>query len=281
MFERFSNSWKLIKASAAVLASDKELVIFPILSAIGCVLVAVVFLVPSLVTGLIQSATNDTVGQIIGLIVLFLFYVVQYTVIIFANSALIGAAMIRLRGGDPTVGDGFRIALSHFGAILGYALVSATVGMILNQLAQRSGVLGRIASSFIGLAWNVATFLAIPVLVIENVGPLEAVKRSTAYLKKTWGEQVVGNLGIGTVFGLVFFLAIVAGVVGIIVAGMSQSLPLIITAVVLFVLALLVLGILSSTLSGIYQAAVYQYAAEGKSDGFFSQDLVANAFRRK
>jgi hypothetical protein len=281
VFDRLSNSWKLVKASAAVLASDKELIIFPILSALGCLMVAIAFIVPSIFAGLIESATNDTLGQIVGLIVLFLFYVVQYTVIIFANSALIGAAMIRLRGGDPTVGDGFRIAFGHLGSILGYAVISATVGVILNQLSQRGGVLGRIASGLVGLAWNVATFLAVPVLVIENVGPWEAVKRSTAYLKKTWGEQVVGNLGIGTVFGLIFFLVIIAGVAGVFVAVMSESTALIITAAALFVLVLIVLGILSSTLSGIYQAAVYQYAADGKTEGFFSQELVANAFRRK
>ena len=281
MFDRLSNSWKLVQASAAVLASDKELVIFPILSAIGCFMVAVVFLVPTILTGFIESATSETVGQVLGLIVLFVFYVVQYIVIIFANSALIGAAMIRLRGGDPTVGDGFRIAFEHFGSVLGYALVSATVGVILNQVSERGGAIGKFVSGLVGLAWNVATFLAVPVLVLENVGPLEAVKRSTAYLKKTWGEQIVGNLGIGTVFGLIFFVVIVGGVAGIVVAAMSQVTALIIVAVVVLVLALVVLGILSSTLNGIYQAAVYQYAAEGKSEGFFSTDLVSNAFRAK
>ena len=31
--------------------------------------------------------------------------------------------MIRLEGGDPTVGDGLRIASSKLGSILGYALM--------------------------------------------------------------------------------------------------------------------------------------------------------------
>ena len=281
MFERISNSWQLVKSSAAVLASDKELVVFPILSAIGCLIVSIAFVVPAILAGLIESVMSDQLGQIAGLVVLFLFYLVLYTVIIFANSALIGAATIRLRGGDPTVGDGFRIAFSHIGAILGYALVSATVGLVLNQISQRGGQLGRFVVSLVGLAWNVATFLAVPVLVLEDVGPIEAVKRSTGYLKKTWGEQIVGNFGIGTIFGLFFFFAILAGFIGIGLAVVSESIALIVIVATLVVVVLVVLGILSSTLSGIYQAAVYQYAAEGKSEGYFSRDLVANAFRTK
>ncbi len=101
--------------------------------------------------------------------------------------------MIRLRGGDPTVDDGFRIALKHVGPILGYAFVAATVGMILRWLSERSGTLGRIVVSLVGIAWNVTTYLTVPVLVMEEVGPIEAIKRSASLLKKSWGEQIVDN----------------------------------------------------------------------------------------
>jgi hypothetical protein len=207
VFAKMRNSWALIKASAAVLRADKELIVFPIVSAIGVLIVTASFALPMLMAGLFDSIF-DGEAQILGLFVGFLFYIVQYFVIIFANSALVGAAMIRLRGGDPTVGDGFRIATQHIGVILGYALVSATVGMILRWLSERGKFLGKIASSIAGMAWNLATYLVVPVLVIEDVGPLEAVKRSANLLKKTWGEQIVGNFSIGVIFGLLIFLAI-------------------------------------------------------------------------
>ena len=94
--------------------------------------------------------------------------------IIYANSALVGAALIRLRGGDPTVSDGLRIASSHLGSIIGYAAISATVGLILRWLQDR-GSLGVLASSLFGLAWSLATFLAVPVLVSENLGPMDSI----------------------------------------------------------------------------------------------------------
>lgn len=40
MFRRWSNNWALTKASAQVLSADKELLIFPLMSALGLVLVS-------------------------------------------------------------------------------------------------------------------------------------------------------------------------------------------------------------------------------------------------
>ena len=151
-----------------------------------------------------------------GYLILFAFYLVQYFVIIYANSALVGAALIRLKGGDPTVGDGFRIAGSRMGAIFGYAAISATVGLILRWFSER-GSLGTIAASLFGLAWGLATFLAIPIL----------------------------------------------------------------PAFIVFVLLLIGLGLISSTLSGIFAAAVYSYATTGSTGGFFGEDLIRGAFRSK
>jgi hypothetical protein len=133
-------------------------------------------------------------GQgILSYIVLFLFYVVTYSVTIFANSALIGAALIRLNGGDPTLQDGFRIASERLGKILGYAVISATVGMVLRAISERSGIIGQIVIGIIGFVWSVATFLTVPVLVTEDVGPIDAVKRSAELLKKDLGRTNYGQ----------------------------------------------------------------------------------------
>jgi hypothetical protein len=280
MFAKIRNSWTLIKASAGVLRADKELVVFPIVSTIGVLIVTASFALPMLLAGFFDALFEGR-AQILGLVVGFVFYVVQYFVIIFANSALVGAAMIRLRGGDPTVGDGFRIAMAHLGKILGYALVSATVGMILRWLSERGKTLGRIASSIGGLAWNLASYLVVPVLVIEDVGPLEAIRRSANLLKKTWGEQIVGNFSIGLIFGLLTVLVVLLGIPTFVFVASTNSVAIIVLAALLFVLILVLLGLISSTLNGIYVAAVYRYAAEGEASGFFSEELVRGAFRPK
>ena len=280
MFEKIGNSWALIKASAGVLRADKELIVFPIVSAIGVLVVTISFAFPMLLAGFFDSLLEGQ-SQAFGFVLGFVFYVVQYTVIIFANSALVGAAMIRLRGGDPTVGDGFRIAMQHIGSILVYALISATVGMVLRWVSERGKTVERIVSSIVGMAWNLATYLVIPVLVVEGVDPVTAIKRSASLLKQTWGEQIAGNFGIGAVFGLLTFGVIILGIPAIVLAVSTGSVTLIALTILAFVLVLVFMGLVSSTLNGIYVAAVYRYAAEGEASGFFSEEMVREAFRLK
>ncbi len=275
MFRRLSNSWELTKASAQVLSADKELMIFPLISALTLMLVSAGFIAPMV---MLVDRNKDVEGPL-GLAVTFAFYVVSYFVIFFCNSALVGAALIRLRGGDPTVADGFRIAMGKVGVIFAYAIVAATVGMALRAIQQRAGIFGRIISGLFGMAWTLATFLVVPVLVNENLGPFEAVKRSTELLKKTWGEQVVGNFGVSAVltlagFGLTFIFVPLT-----FLAVTSEKPALIMATVGGFVISLLVLALVGATLSGIYTAALYRFASEGKMGEGFSPEMVKEAFR--
>jgi hypothetical protein len=283
---RLATSWELVKQSWNVLRSDKRLAIFPILSGLACAIVTVVFVAPMILAGLLDQALAGEQGaRVISAIVTFVFYFVVYFVIIFANAALVGAVLRKLDGQSATVSDGFRVALTHLGSILGYAAIAATVGMLLrwlrDQARQGNGVfavIGQLGVGLLGAAWNIATFLVIPVLVIENVGPLEAIKRSVALLKRTWGEQLIGNAGIGLVFGLATFLTLLAGI-GLIIASAALGVPaLIVVVVVLVVAALLILAVIGSALGGIYRAAIYRYAATGQMSGGFTPQLVQGAF---
>lgn len=280
MFESISNSWGLAKASWSVLRADKELIVFPLVSMIGAIVVTATFVVPAILTGMFASLqAGEQASRSIAAVGAFLFYVVLYTVIFYCNTALVGAALIRLRGGDPTLRDGFRIASQHIGPIFGYALIAATVGMILRWLGER-GVLGRIASGLFGLAWNLATYFVVPILVTENVNPIEAVKRSAALLKKTWGEQIAGGFGIGMITFLMFFGTILIAIPLMILAG-SVSGWLVLAVGVLLLLTLVGIGLISSALTGIYSAAVYQYATAGTTSAYFQEDQIRNAFRVK
>ena len=282
MFDRLSRSWELVKASAAVLQADKELLVFPVVSAALSLLVFATFLVPLVLAGVFDASVIGEEGvPAAGYVMGFAFYVVQYFVIFFCNTALVGAALIRLRGGDPTVGDGFRIARERWASILGYALVAATVGMVLRAISERAGFVGRIVVSLVGLAWHLATYLVVPVLVVENVGPIDAVKRSASHLRKTWGEQLAGNLGMGAVFGLITFATLVGCVVLSLLAVSVGQPALAIGILAVMVLALMGIALISSALSGVYAAAVYRYAAEGDAGQFFPAAMVKDTFVRK
>lgn len=284
MFARFSNSWQLVKASWAVLRADKELVVFPIVSMIGVIIVTIAFLVPAAALGVFDYVSSEGAEgsfPVMGIVLAFVFYVVMYFIIIFCNAALMGAAKIRLDGGDPTLGDGFRIAFQHAGAILGYAMIAATVGMILRWISEEAGTVGKIVAGILDFAWNVVTFLVVPVLVVEGVGPIEAIKRSGSLLKKTWGEQLIGNFSIGLVFGLLSLAVILVVGVPLILIGTALGTVGTVAAILVLVVLIAGLGMVGSALNGIYAVAVYRYAIEGEAGAFFDNEVVQGAFRQK
>ncbi len=288
-FDRIERSWELVKASYNVLQKDKELIWFPIMSLFGVVAVTIAFAIPLFTTGLAEAifAEEGAEGltqnqQIMGFVLAFLFYFVMYTVIIFSNVALVGAAMMRLRGEDPTVRDGFRIASERIGSIIGYAAISATVGMILNAIRDEDNLLSQILASIISTAWNLVVFLVIPILVIENVGPIEAIKRSGNLLKQTWGEQVIGTFSMGIIFMLISLAAaIVVGIPVMAIASATGSAIVIGLGIAIVVFVVMAINLVGSAMNGIFQAALYNYATTGQAGEFFEERMVAGAFQPK
>lgn len=280
MFQSWSNGWQLVKASWAVLQSDRELVLFPIISGITMIILTAVMLTPmAIIFGLLGDASN--VGtEVVAYALLFLYYLVSYSVTFYFQTGLVGATLIRLDGGDPTVADGFRIANSKFGKIIGYAAIASTVGMILRAI-ERNGIIGAIVASIIGLAWNLITYLTVPVLVAEDVGPIDAVKRSGTLLRNTWGEQITGNFSMGGIFFLLYLATIVLGGALISLAIGLEMAILVAFLVILLVAAIITLAVLQSALSGIYQAALYRFAESGTAPDNFDIQLLRNTFVEK
>ena len=280
MAGRFSNSFALVKASANVLRLDKELMIFPLMSGIATVLVAASFIAPVLWVGGPEIFAEGESFSYTAAVFGFLFYLAQYTVIFFFNAALVGAALIRLDGGDPTVSDGLAIASKRMGSIIGYAAIAATVGMILRFLQERAGFIGKIVVGLMGLAWTLTTYLTVPILVTKDIGPVDAIKESALIFKRTWGEQVIGNFGMGwavALIGIAWTCLNVAVMIGMAQLGMGMS---ILFAGGIMLAGYVLLALFASALNGIYTAALYRYAMTGET-GFFDPQIMGNAFRPK
>src|SRR5258708_24346815 len=283
MVGRLSGSWKLVQASASVFKQDKELVLFPLISSAARLVVIASFALPIFGLGALDGLSRGSSDGVSAAMyaVAFLFYFCQYSVIFFFNTALVGAAMIRLDGGNPTRGDGMRIATSKVAAIAGYALIAATVGMILRAIKERGGFVGGIIVGLLGIGWTVATYLVVPVLAARDVGPIEAVKESATLLKKTWGENVIGQVGLGAAFGFIFMGVILCGVALVIAAFATGSIAAIVAALVVTVLAIGITALVQSALSGIYAAALYRYATSGKGTQDFDANNMKLAFAPK
>ena len=290
MGRRINNGIELTKQSWAALRQNPQLLTFPIISMIGMVIITILFFIPlaAFVPGYVESRSGDggNSSDVVALIVLFVYYFLTYSVVIFSNTALVGAAMKLVRGEPATVQDGLNIAFARIGKIIVYALISATVGVIarsIRESGRRSNnlvvaIIAAIIGGLIQGAWNLVVFFVIPVLVVENVGVLDSLKRSWELWKQTWGEQFTGSVAIGGISCLIQIAVILVGVALIAAAAAANSVALAIIVGVVMVLVLVFLGLISGAVNGIFQASLYQYATTGDAGKFIDTNMAREAF---
>ena len=271
MFERISRSLELVKMSWRVLMEDRKLLAFPLLSGAVMLLVIATFILPLIFSsGALSIATNT----VTGIVLLFLFYLVSYSVVIFFNVGLISVAYATLQGDTMTIGEGLAAAGRHLGSILAWAVIAATVGLVLQLVEDREGPLGQIAAGLVGGAWTLVTLFVVPGLVFEEKGVVDAMKGSLGLVKQTWGESVVGSLSIG----LVFFVVGAVGFVLVLATLLLNNILVVYAAVALYIVLVAVLAILASAMQGIFVVALYLYAKTGRAPAMFDRGLVEGAF---
>jgi Family of unknown function (DUF6159) len=265
----FFRGLRLAKASWGVVKQDRELLVLPVLSFACSLVLTALFAAGIWGVGLPEGDRLEPAHYVL----LFLLYVALAFVSIFFNAAVIGTAMKRLRGEDATIRDGLDLARSHLGKIFVWAVVTATVGMILRALAERFGFVGRIVISLIGAAWNVITFFVVPVLLYEPVGVVDGIKRSASIFRQRWGETFVGNGAIGLVVLLASLVVVAVSV------PLAIALPPL--GIVVGVLGLGVLMAIGVACTGVFNAALYRYATTGEASGAFSIEDLQSSFRPK
>ena len=274
---KVTNTWSLMGASWEILKKDKEMIIFPVLSSIACLIVMASFAYPIYMTGQwrVLAANAPSADEFSFYLALFLSYFCNYFVIVFFNAGIVACATIRIGGGDPTVLDGLKAATNRVAPIVGWALLLTTVGLILRLIGRRASRGGRIAAGLLGVSWSIASFLVVPILVVEGKGPFAALSESVSLLKKSWGEQLIGNFS----FGLVFFLLSLPAflVIGLAVYAGVGYLTIFFT--ILAAEYLVALSVVQSTLYSIFQAAVYSHVRSGAESGRPQLDDISDALR--
>jgi hypothetical protein len=276
---RISNSWEITKSCFRVLGQEKMLVLYPIISMLATGIIMLTFYGVIFWSFLNASKLPEpsTTLYVIMCVLIYLMYFFLYLVSIFSNVAIVGCAKMRLEGKDPVFSDGLKIGFSRLWAIIGWALVAATVGILLNMLRGR-GRGTNLAALLIGMAWNVITYFVIPVIAVENVGPFTAISRSMSILRKVWGEALFANFGIGMIMGFVMLFVILLFVVLFMVALSLKSMIIVIAVIAVGVLTLIILGAITTALKGILMAALYRYAQTGEVGYGFSEYQLDNMF---
>lgn len=276
-----SRSWDLVQQSFSVLKSDKELVWLPVLSGLCCIAAMIAIFGGGFLLVFPAGALGHASLQR-GLFFqemwpfIFLYYVATYSIGIFFNVALVSIASDRLAGGQATLNDGLRVAWQRKWRVLEWGLLAATVGMILKGLERRAGFVARIVIGIIGFVWTLASFFVAPVLAAEDIGPIDALRRSAQIFRETWGEEVAGGFSFGLIFVLLAIPAVLLPIAGAKLGGSGFIVGMAI-AVVYWVL----LAVTSAAVQGIFVAALFRYATSRQIPAAFSGHDLPGAWQPK
>lgn len=268
----------LLRASWALLRQDRELLWLPVLATVTGLLAALVLFVPGFLLGNAAGGSDSPAGGWVGGVLAALGASV---VSVYFQAALVIGANERASGLDPTLRGCLAKAWALRARIVRWALVTTTVGGLVRALERRLGLVGTVLGFLGGLAWAVASFLVVPVLVAEDLGPVEAVKRSGALIRQTWGTSVRTTLRFGLIQLAVVVPALVVIVVGMtaLLSGSTAGALLGLLLLVAGFLALLGIGMLSSAVTGYARALIYRFATGQPVPGI-DPSLFAGVFRQ-
>jgi len=281
---KLRGSFMLASESFALLRKDKEIMIFPLLTflttlAFFAAAGAILFfaLLNSNFSEAVVEEEFNLVGEIIMYACIFVMYLVSAFIAAFFQAGIVTIVHARINGQDLGFGDGIKNASRHAGKIFVWSLFAATVGVILEFIAKNFKWLGFIVANLLGTAWNIITLFIVPVMVLEEGTVMNAIRRSGTIFKERWGETLIMSFSTG----FFFFGVIVVGFLIYIATWFAGNTAVIVTSSVLFVLFLIGVSIISSTLNTIYKVVLYEYAAKGIIPDSFTPELVAGAVKVK
>ncbi|WP_419847249.1 DUF6159 family protein [Candidatus Poriferisocius sp.] len=273
---RFRRTMDTAKASWAVLQHDRELAVLPILGALASLAVVLGIGLPIwLSTDGIDdggSSGSEPMLWIGGIIILFAVTVIT----VFFNAAVVSGARERFSGGDPTISSAIKGAFSRLHVIVPWAILALTVGMIIRAIQSSDNMVARILGSLLNMAWGVLTFLVVPILVVEQTGPFRSLSRSGELLRHTWGENLIAQVG----FGIIGLVAAIPGIIIIAIGASAGSAGAVIGVTIGFAWIALV-SVVISTLTAIFQMALYLYATTGQVPMGFENSGISDTFHER
>ncbi len=264
-------------ASWRVVRKEKSLIAFPLLSAAFGIAYALLVMLPLGLIGFVVLNDNAIVGWVLLAIGLF---GMNIGATFFGVAAASNASQV-LDGKDPSLGSGITVARSRLGVIVKWGLVSATVGLVLQMVADRAGGIGGVLIQAIGgAAWSIASFFVLPILALEGLGPFDALKKSLSVIRARWGESLVGGAAVGLIPALIALAGVGLAVLGVLAGSNSTwaaGVPLIVIGLILLIAAITV----GSVLRAVFTVVVYRFATEGLAPEGFPADDLALVFRPK
>jgi hypothetical protein len=284
----FSRSWLITKLTFSVINKDRELLWFALLSFVFSAIYTIAMIFPSVLAAFMENGFNQESLQVFEYVMIFLTYFGLAFIATFFNTCVVYTAKVRFEGGNATFDESLKFAFSRIGVIFQWSLVSASVGLllrVLHQLASNLGKIGELVAniliSLLGMAWSIMTIFVVPVMVYENVGPVDAIKKSAAVIKKTWGESIIKAIGLGLIQFFIFLLIIIGSIALTVALTSYFEIIGLLTGIGIGIALLLMAGLIFTVANTIFNTALYVYANNNMIASGFSEDVIKGAFKQK
>ena len=271
MFNRVRHGVSLTRKAWAVIRSHPGLIRFPLVGGALALVALAVLGVP----GALLVDRGEVGGGIGGIVLLALStYLASFSMVYF-NVILVAAADQALRGEKPDSSAARGVARDRKGQVALWALVSAGVSIVLSALRRRGGTATDVGAAFAAEAWSLVTFLVVPVLSLEGIGPFVAIKRSAALFRQRWGQQVTGDVVIGGVSGMIALVGIIIGVLGLVLLAEDSGSP--VAGYLLLAVGMIICvagSVFRGATRGVLGVALYRYVADDHAlEPFTAADL--------
>lgn len=279
----WTNSRELTSKSWSVIKENKYMLGFPVLGFVGILIVFAILWLPAI----LLFAANQVV---LGIILLVIGVFAVGAAIQISTAGLIAAADAELEGRDSSLGQGLGATISRLPVIIAWSIISSIVSMLLGLLRGNGEggivavILRNVLAAAAGVMWQLITFFVLPIIMIEKLGPIAAIKRSSSLFKDRWGLQLSGGIRIGGLIGLATILpGVLLCVLGGFMIGaggavlVSLGAALFVVGVVLFAIG----SVLINAMRAVFSVALYKFATNGQAVSVFSESELQGAVKTK
>lgn len=279
MANRIQRGWELTKQSLQILKANKQILLFPIISGIVCSAILSLIVRPlwHIEYNYLQTGQQHALSTTLGIIALIVALFVCNLIVIFCNAALIATIANYFKTQKLSLRYGLKAAKACFPAIIAWTLFNTTIGFTLRTFQSRLGQIAAIAAVLLGIAWTIVSYFIVPILVLEKIGPITAIKQSAHVLHKTWGRSLISTIGLGLILFIARLMVLTPLAIGIYIGGGHH----IFIALMISVVLLVILTIISSAAKNILRTALYLYATDNNIALPYNINTIKHAFRSR
>lgn len=223
--ESFSKGWNFLKQAWQMALADKDLIKPSFYALFVGFIVSLVGVIPIVLAALLlgtESMIGRAVLGVFGALLVF----AQYAVTYIFSAMTVKLIYDYLSHGDGRIDQAWQIVQRDWLDILSLAAASTLVNMVKNWVkgnGRNRNFIRESIANLIDTVWTEATFLVLPIMVVEDENLKDGLKRATYIAKNNLLLIGISAIGVRWVTGLIGFVLVVIGIV----LGLGIALPLV------------------------------------------------------